>query len=123
MLPQDKHRIVKLRKRLAFSILVSFCLVYWIIQIGRNVESIESENLMLNNDLLEMQSQVDSLKQKIHSIEQPKIVKNETIKKILKPKKEKTPDLIDTIKIENKEVTNAEIQESMNEIPSDTLNR
>lgn len=111
MLPKDRVLISKLRKRIGLLSIIIFVLVYWLIQKYDDIEFISTDNEILTHELIEKESEIDSLKRTIDRMTK-KEPKKEINKKI---KKQQPKQIIDTIK----EKDTVEIETS---VTTDTIN-
>jgi predicted Holliday junction resolvase-like endonuclease len=111
MIP-DRYILKKLKRRVAFLLVIVFFLLYWIRLLKYDLEYYQSENNILNYEMIKMESQMLKLRRDISSLKTPK-------------EKEKKIKIINTKKVEIKkdslELKSTPI-ETTQPIVSDTLN-
>ncbi len=94
MIYREHHRIQKLRRRIAFLIIIILSLIYWNINNYHDHQFIVEENNILSYELIQLEAERDSL---IHVLSKPsKTVQVEPIVK--KSTKKTSVHLIDTLK-------------------------
>jgi hypothetical protein len=117
MILNEKRKINSLKRRLGYSVIVIFILIYWIIQKNYDIDYYESHIDMIFHENLEKDDEIQKLKYKLDSIEKQKLKEIDNNKFDLLINRKKSDKKEDTIKI----VKYPPEQES-NE-PLDTLNR